>query len=592
MLRSVQVFLLLVLAGCSMRSPDMSLPEHVVAGQETWWDVPHDISDTALEAERQYIVAEYHYQLGTEADYAQAAQAYLEAAELGHRQAQYRLGELLVSGKGLQHDPVAAHQWIRRAAKQGVLDAQATLGSMYEFGVGVMADRTEAERWYLLAAKKGDVPAMVGLGRLYYLKSQGDEDLLWEAKEWFERAAALGDPQAHYYLGVLHRNGAGVPQDHEEALGYFLLAAQQGYGDAYIALSELYAEGIQGEGPDLNKATALLEQAALLGEGKALMMKAVRYELGDGVARSLPMAADMYEEAAQKNMPAAAYRLGEMALEGKGRERSLEQAYHWFEQAAQGHYPPAHMRLAELSALKHPMPLEALMHHLHRAAQAQLPKAMYWLSVLHKHPPEGMEQDIPRSLDWFQKASSVSGYAHAQYEIGRMYTFGQGLPHEPEEAFRWYLQSAQRGAREAQVALADAYTRGSGVSINLEEAVYWYKRAALAGAAEAAYALANMYHVGLGVGADPSSAAEWLKIAATSRYRPAQARLASWYHDGVGVPRSDVEAYAWWKVALEPDRYEGPYQPLQATIKAMTPHELSKAQALAEQYERLYAPLA
>ena len=56
-----------------------------------------------------------------------------------------------------------------------------------------------------------------------------DED---EGLAWLQRAAALGNPDALYYLAILHEAGDGVPQDPVEARRLFTLAAARGHVQA------------------------------------------------------------------------------------------------------------------------------------------------------------------------------------------------------------------------------------------------------------------------------------------------------------------------------------------------------------------------
>jgi len=55
----------------------------------------------------------------------QAAQWYFEAARRGHADAQYSLGILFLTGKGVVQSRDEALKWIRRAADQGHADAAA-----------------------------------------------------------------------------------------------------------------------------------------------------------------------------------------------------------------------------------------------------------------------------------------------------------------------------------------------------------------------------------------------------------------------------------------------------------------------------------
>ncbi len=62
-----------------------------------------------------------------------------------------------------------------------------------------------------------------------------------EAVQWFRLAAAQGDADALFNLGVCHVNGDGVPQDYHEALRLYKRAAAKGHPGAAGAVDELEA---------------------------------------------------------------------------------------------------------------------------------------------------------------------------------------------------------------------------------------------------------------------------------------------------------------------------------------------------------------
>jgi uncharacterized protein len=68
--------------------------------------------------------------------------------------------------------------------------------------------------------------------------------LLAEAKRWFEKAAAAGEPSAMFRLGLLYGNGNGVKQDYAEAKRWFEKAAAAGFDTAMIELGDLYRDGL------------------------------------------------------------------------------------------------------------------------------------------------------------------------------------------------------------------------------------------------------------------------------------------------------------------------------------------------------------
>lgn len=53
-----------------------------------------------------------------------------------------------------------------------------------------------------------------------------------KAQEWWEKAAAQGEPEAAYNLGVYYANGRGVQRDANKALEWFEKAAAQGHEGA------------------------------------------------------------------------------------------------------------------------------------------------------------------------------------------------------------------------------------------------------------------------------------------------------------------------------------------------------------------------
>lgn len=67
---------------------------------------------------------------GLPEDHSKGAAYILEAAELGHVEAQGALGMLLLHGVGVKQDGKAAQAWIRRAAKSENRDAQWMLGKL------------------------------------------------------------------------------------------------------------------------------------------------------------------------------------------------------------------------------------------------------------------------------------------------------------------------------------------------------------------------------------------------------------------------------------------------------------------------------
>ena len=88
-------------------------------------------------------------------DYATALKEFKPLAEQGYADAQYNLGVMYETGKGVLQDYAEAVKWYRLAAEQGYADAQNNLGVMYETGKGVLQDNLTAHMWYNIASANG-----------------------------------------------------------------------------------------------------------------------------------------------------------------------------------------------------------------------------------------------------------------------------------------------------------------------------------------------------------------------------------------------------------------------------------------------------
>lgn len=101
----------------------------------------------------------------------------------------------------------------------------------------------EAVALYLPAAEKGVEQAQYNLGVMYRdglgVPSKNDK----EALKWFRKAAENGYQKAQFSLGRFYTVGQGVAQDHREAASWYLKAAEQGHAGAQAQLGLYYVLG-------------------------------------------------------------------------------------------------------------------------------------------------------------------------------------------------------------------------------------------------------------------------------------------------------------------------------------------------------------
>jgi len=129
-------------------------------------------------------------------------------------------------------------------------------------------DYAEAVKWYRLAAAQGDADAQYNLGVMYD-NGQGVVQDYAEAVKWYRLAAAQGDADAQYNLGVMYDNGQGVVQDYTEAVKWYRLAAAQGNAKAQSNLGVMYGRG-QGVIQDYVRAHMWFNLAAVKGNADAV----------------------------------------------------------------------------------------------------------------------------------------------------------------------------------------------------------------------------------------------------------------------------------------------------------------------------------
>jgi TPR repeat protein len=89
-------------------------------------------------------------------DFATALREWRPLAKQGNAYAQFNLGGMYDSGRGVPQDYKTAAKWYRLAAEQGDADSQHNLGLMYAKGQGVIQDNIYAHMWFNIAGSSGD----------------------------------------------------------------------------------------------------------------------------------------------------------------------------------------------------------------------------------------------------------------------------------------------------------------------------------------------------------------------------------------------------------------------------------------------------
>lgn len=191
-----------------------------------------------------------------------------------------------------------------------------------------------------------------------------------------------------------------------------------------------------------------------------------------------------------------------------------------------------------------------------------LPALLFVLAVstvCSAHVSPGYAQDFDKGLDAYQRQQfdaaraefaplAQAGHANAQYYMGNLHLRRS----ETDKAVEYFTMSADQGFRSAQYNLGVIFTRGDGVAKDPEAAFKWYGLAAAQGHPTAQFNLGVFYRDGLGTAADGGKAVKWFTRSAENGNVFAQINLARIYTLGKVAPKDLTRAYMWLEVTQHP----------------------------------------
>lgn len=132
------------------------------------------------------------------------------------------------------------------------------------------------------------------IGRMC-LRGEGMEQNFEKAAIWFRRGIANGDAYCQYHMGLMYRDGLGVPKDGARAATYFKASAEQDQPRAQSALGTLFLD--QG---DVDTAGRYFELAARHGHIEAYYYLAEMSQNGIGRERNCQLATAYYKIVAER----------------------------------------------------------------------------------------------------------------------------------------------------------------------------------------------------------------------------------------------------------------------------------------------------
>ncbi len=359
----------------------------------------------------------------------------------GNSSAQNKLGNLYLHGDHVVMNLEKAFGWFKKSAEQNNIDGIDNLAWAYRYGKGVKQDLVAAANLFKKSADMGSSYGQCQLGMLYKNGEGIDRDLE-KAFSLFQKSALQGRALGQFYLGVMYGFGEGVTKNLELSNYWYRKSTDQGNSDAAFNLGRNYEIGM-GVFKNELEAAKLYIRAAEKNHSDAQWNLALMYEDGRGVSKDYSAAAALYENLCKINNEKAKYRLASLLENGKGVEKNIDRAIQLYRESAHAGY------------LK---------------AQSQLG----WLLIFSE---EIKKKEVKEGLDWLTRAVQ-QGSQVAQYNLGRCYASGIGVPKNDSTAFEYFNQSAKQGYRASVVELGLMFYEGRGVNKNVVEAAKLFKNAA------------------------------------------------------------------------------------------------------------------
>ncbi len=148
----------------------------------------------------------------------------------------------------------------------------------------------------------------------------------------------------------------------------------------------------------------------------------------------------------------------------------------------------------------------------------------------------------------YLKDASKDGNRDAQYQLGKMYYKGNGVPKSKTNGFKLILSSAQKDQPFAQYDIAKIFFSQSEESVK-KNGVTWLTRAVINGNNKACSELYKLYYSGLLVAQDRKKHIEYLICSAKYGDNDARILLANYYEKGNYIKMNHHKA-AYWNLEL------------------------------------------
>ena len=385
---------------------------------------------------------------GVPQDRERAKALFRQAAAMGEANAAFNLSQMLAEAE----DP-ATYQELASLSTYvaenhddatAVNIAENRLYLMYLNGWGVRQDLNTALAWLERAADHGNELSQSTLG-IRYANGDGVIQDSQKALKYMQMAANNGSAEACFNLGQVYNFGnLGVQKNPARAVDYYRIASEKGIGAAMAPLADIMLNGAEGVEPDEAYAVLLIRKLAARGNENA-----IGYLRNHGVTDlDANMETVNVIEAAEHGDPEAMHEVGRYFMDGEILPEHNGHAMEWLAKAAEKGHAEAKVRLAIYYEYdpEHLNPAYAMQLLQEALAQGEV-YANYEIGKMY-HEGNGVPQDDNMAMTHLHAAMEV-GFADAPYLISQIVT-------DPNAKLSWLRKAAEMGSEDAARELSAA----------------------------------------------------------------------------------------------------------------------------------------
>lgn len=511
-------------------------------------------------------------------DYVQAFQNYQKALELSTQSTIYAqwanrariyLSRLYLNGRGTAIDQDKAVSLLKEAVSQGNAAAAFEIGRMYEFGLLTGdPDYDKAEEWYRLALKDQYGSAALALSSLYSRKlissptPTAARDMAELGIKYLRTKAEKGNVAAAVLIAEAYENGQGIAPNLQEALKWYVMAADAGDVSGMRAASRMLGNG-SGTRVDRVRATAYMRKAAQKGSPRAAVALGKSLRAGDEYFLIVEEKESFMwlEKAANFGDSEAIRQLANYYLEQDQKDKAIN----YLEASAGAGRVSSMMTLFDLYR-KDPsvgVDLYKAKKYLDMARASNNATVREKSSIVKVllNDTDPQIQDKVTGVRMMKELADAE-YLPAVIFMARAYTEGTYVPQDLKQGFELWRKAASKGDVPSMLAVSKAYAEGSGVNQNIQKAREYFDQAVANVRADDGSSMKDIgmaYRIGRGVVPDIQKAAFWLERAANVGQIEALKQYAEMIYLGAVAKRPPKEAIPLFEQAASQGSFDALY---------------------------------